>query len=364
MGFYAQRGHLVGNVSVVRAINFVSDNQYGASPQILAAIAAVGNEPQPSYGDDDVTQRVTSRLCELFEREVAVFPVINGTAANALSLATLVPPHGAIFCHAEAHIAVDECGAPEFFTHGAKLVPIEGHDAKLTPALVEHALGHFQPGVVHHAQPAAISLTQSTELGTVYGPGEIADLAALARRHGMKVHMDGARFANALVSLGCTPAEMTWRAGVDVLSFGATKNGALAAEAVVFFHPQDVRDFAYRRKKSGHLLSKLRFVSVQLEAYLKDEHWLVNARRANALAQRLAHGLAQNRAIEIAHAVSANAVLARMPDSLAAKLRRNGVRFYDWGRPTTGTTLARLMLSFATSEDDVARLIELARDQR
>jgi len=183
-------------------MNFASDNHYGVSPQILAALAAIGQSPQPAYGDDDVTQRVKARLCEIFERDVAVFPVINGTAANSLALATLVAPHGAILCHAEAHIAVDECGAPEFFTHGAKLVPNEGRDAKLSAAAIELALGHFQKGFVHHAQPAAISLTQSTELGTVYSVAEIQEISALARAHGMKLHIDGARFANALVGLG------------------------------------------------------------------------------------------------------------------------------------------------------------------
>ena len=361
MGFDAQRGLVVSNVSVLRAMNFVSDNQYGASPEILAAVAAVGQEPQPSYGDDDVTQRVNSRLCEIFECEVVSFPVINGTAANALALATLVPPHGAIVCHAEAHIAVDECGAPEFYTHGAKLVPVEGSDGKLAPERIEGALRNFQRGVVHHVQPTVISLTQATECGTVYSPAEIKKVSTLARARGLKLHMDGARFANAVVSLGGTPAELTWKAGVDVLSFGATKNGALAAEAVIFFNPKDAGDFEYRRKKSGHLLSKQRFVSVQLEAYLKDELWLTNARRANRLAKLLAQGLAQNSAIEIAHPVSANAVFVRMPDALAAKLRRNGVQFYNWGTRAAGYTLARLMLSFATPEEQVARLIELAR---
>ena len=342
-------------------MNFASDNHYGASSQILAALAAIGQSPQPAYGDDDVTQRLTARFCEIFECEVAVFPVINGTTANALALATLVPPHGAVLCHAEAHIAVDECGAPEFFTHGAKLVAIAGDDAKLTVAAITDALSHFQKGFVHHAQPAAISLTQATELGTVYTPQEIAAISALARANDMKIHMDGARFANALVGLGCTAAELTWKSGVDVLSFGATKNGALAAEAVVFFAPKDVRDFAYRRKKSGHLLSKMRFISTQLEVYLSDGHWLDNARRANMLAQRLAQGLAQARHIEIAHPVSANAVFARMPSELAVKLRRAGAQFYDWGAPSNGQTLARLMVSFATPEDAVARLIEAAR---
>jgi threonine aldolase len=343
-------------------VNFVSDNCYGATPQILAAITALGAGPDAAYGDDAVTQTVQARFSEIFEREVAAFPVISGTAANALALATLVPPHGAIVCHADAHIAVDECGAPEFYTHGAKLVPIKADQGKLSPELIERALGHFITGFVHHAQPAAVSLAQATECGTVYTPHEIANISALGHARGMKLHMDGARFANALASLGCTPAELTWKAGVDVLSFGATKNGALAAEAVIFFAPDEARDFEYRRKKSGHLLSKLRFVSVQLEAYLKDGHWLANAQRANLLAQRLAQGLGQNAAIEIAYPVSANAVFARMPDALATKLRKHGVQFYDWGTASGGQTLARLMLSFATPEDDVARLIALTRE--
>ncbi|HVE05123.1 MAG TPA: low specificity L-threonine aldolase [Rhizomicrobium sp.] len=342
-------------------MNFVSDNCYGATPEILAAIASIRQSPEPAYGDDDVTQRVTTRFCEIFEREVAVFPVVSGTAANALALATLVPPHGAIFCHAEAHIAVDECGAPEFFTHGAKLVAIESGDAKLTPDLIQRALGRFQKGVVHHLQPAAISLAQASERGTVYSPAEITALAKLAHAHDMNVHMDGARFANALAGLGCSPAELTWKAGVDVVSFGATKNGALAAEAVVFFKPQEARDFQYRRKKSGHLVSKMRFLSVQLEAYLKDDHWLANARRANLFARRLAEGIAQSDQIEIVHPVQANAVFASMPDALASRLRKAGVAFYSWGVPSAGRTLARLMLSFATPEEDIARLIALVR---
>lgn len=342
-------------------MNFASDNHYGASAQILAAVSAIGQAPQPPYGDDAVTKRVRAALCETFERDVAVFPVINGTTANSLALATLVPPHGAILCHAEAHIWVDECGAPEFFSHGAKLVPIEGRDAKLTPAALERALAHFQKGFVHHSQPMAISLTQSTERGTVYTPVEIAAISTLAHAHGLKLHMDGARFANALVSLGCTPSELTWKAGVDALSFGATKNGALAAEAVVFFDPKDARDFEFRRKKSGHLLSKMQFVSVQLEAYLKDGHWLTNARRANQLAQRLAQGLSQVQAIELVHPVEANAVFARIPKELATALRRHGAAFYDWGEPGDGTTLARLMLSFATPDEAVARFIDVAR---
>ena len=342
-------------------MNFVSDNCYGAAPQILAAIAAIGQEPDSAYGEDPVTARLRTRFSEIFEREVAVYPVINGTAANALALATLVPPHGAIFCHGEAHIAVDECGAPEFFTHGAKLATLAGDQCKIAPEAISQGLKHFQKGFVHHTQPTAVSLTQSTELGTVYTADEIGRIAALTHSQGMKLHMDGARFANALVSIGCTPAQMTWKSGVDVLSFGATKNGALAAEAVIFFNPEDARDFEYRRKKSGHLLSKLRFVSAQLEAYLANDLWLENARRANQLAQRLAQGLTEAGSVEIAYPVSANAVFARMPAALAAKLRAAGASFYDWGVPEEGCILARLMLSFATPEADVARLIALAK---
>lgn len=342
-------------------MNFASDNHYGASAQILGALSAIGQSADTAYGDDAITARVRDKLSAIFEREVAAYPVINGTTANSLSLATLVPPHGAILCHAEAHIAVDECGAPEFFTHGAKLAQIEGANGKITPDGITNALKHFQKGFVHHNQPMAVSLTQATELGTSYTLPELRAISELAHGRGMKVHMDGARFANALVGLGCSPAEMTWKAGIDVLSFGATKNGALAAEAVVFFNKDDARDFEYRRKKSGHLISKMRFVSAQLEAYLANEHWLANARHANGLAQRLAQGLAQSSDVTIAHPVNANAVFAEMPSAKAAKLRAAGVKFYDWGVPKDGRTLARLMLSFATPEADVAKLIELAK---
>ncbi|MDE2184316.1 MAG: low specificity L-threonine aldolase [Alphaproteobacteria bacterium] len=343
-------------------MNFASDNAYGAWPEIIAAIGEAAMGPAPSYGDDALTARVRERLSQLFERDLVVHPVISGTAANALALATLVPPHGAIFCHAESHIAVDECGAPEFFTHGAKLVGIEGWNGKVDAAGLNHALAHFLPGFVHHVQPAALSLTQATELGTVYTPGEIAALSGVARDHGMKVHMDGARFANALAHLACTPAELTWKAGVDALSFGATKNGALGAEAVIFFHHDDVKDFEYRRKKAGHLVSKMRFVSAQLDAYLTGERWIRHAERANALARRLADGLAAIPGVEIAHAVEANAVFVRLPEATVSRLRSRGAVFYDWGPPAEGRTLIRLVTSFATPEQHVDSFIKLAAD--
>jgi Threonine aldolase len=342
-------------------MNFLSDNSYGASPEVVAALSAAAYGTAPSYGSDDLTKAVESKLAQVFEHAVAAFPVISGTAANALALATLCPPHGAVFCHAEAHIAVDECAAPEFFTHGAKLVGIEGLNGKITPDGLIKALSHFLKGFVHHPQPAVLSLTQSTELGTVYTPSEVASLAAIAREHGMKVHMDGARFANALVHLGVTGAEITWKAGVDVLSFGATKNGAIGAEAVVFFDPADASDFAYRRKKSGHLISKMRFVSAQLAAYLEDGMWLKRARDANQAASELASGLSGLTGVEIAHPVQANAVFVRLPTPLVGKLRDGGAGFYEWGPPEGGKTLIRLVTSFATPPQDVAKFIALAK---
>ena len=342
-------------------MNFSSDNAYGIWPEILAALGRAAEGAAPSYGGDAFTAKVQERLRNLFEHDLAAYPVISGTAANALALATLTPQHGTVFCHAVSHIAVDECGAPEFFTHGAKLVPLEGDGGKLSPATLERALAHFQKGFVHHTQPAALSLTQSTELGTVYTPDEIAALAELAHAHGMKVHLDGARFANAAASLNASPADLTWRAGIDAMSFGATKNGALGAEAVIFFHHEDVKDFEYRRKKGGHLLSKMRFVSAQLDAYLEGGRWLEHAARANALARRLGEGLHGTDGAVIAHPVEANAVFVSLPDATVARLRGQGAKFYDWGPPAAGRTLIRLVTSFATPEADVERFVAAAK---
>ncbi len=342
-------------------MNFRSDNCYGVAPEIAAAIQAANAGTASSYGDDEITARLQARFSEIFEREVHVYPVISGTAANALALATLVPPHGAIFCYAGSHIAVDECGAVELFTHGARLVGLEAANGKLTPSIVEAALARFEKGSVHHPQPSAISITQATEAGTVYRREEIEALSAVARANGMKLHMDGARFANALATLGCTPADITWRAGVDVLSFGATKNGAMGAEAVVFFAKEDVRDFEYRRKKSGHLMSKMRFVSAQIEAYLQDGLWLRLASRANAAAAQLAEGLAGGSGANIAYPVEANEVLVHVADGTVARLRKAGAVFYDWELPKDGSTLIRLVTSFATTREDVANFIRIAR---
>ena len=340
-------------------MNFASDNAYGAAPEILKALSDAASGAVPSYGDDAITRRVAKRLGAIFEREVAVYPVVTGTAANSLALATLCPPYGAVFCHKDSHIAVDECAAPEFFSGGAKLVHLEGEGAKMAPETIAAALPAFQRGV-HSPKPSAVSVTQATELGTVYSPQEIAAIAECAHNNGMALHMDGARFANALVGLGCTPAEMTWKAGVDALSFGATKNGALCAEAVVFFDNNAVKDFEYRRKKAGHLISKMRFISAQLDAYLEGDLWLKQAVRANGLAKRLSEGLAAIPGISLAVPTQANAVFAWLPDKLAKKLRGEGAKFYDWAGED-GRVMARLVLSFSTPEEDVAKFLEAAR---
>lgn len=342
-------------------MNFASDNAYGALPQVLDALVRANEGAVRAYGADPYTESLPARFASLFARDVAVYPVVTGTAANALALACLTPPHGAIFCHAQSHIMDSECGAPEFFSHGAKLIGIAGADGKLSLAAITAAIDAVPRGFVHTSQPFAVSLSQPTEMGTVYSLAEIAAIADACHARGVKLHMDGARFACALESLKATPAEATWQCGVDVLSFGASKGGTVGAEAVVFFDPADARDFEYRRKKGGHLVSKMRFVSAQLHAFVEDGLWLQAAARANALAQTLAEGLRPLGGVRIVGAVQTNMVFADMPVELAARLRAAGAIFYDWTPPEGGRVLVRLATSFATPPDDVAKFIAIAK---
>jgi len=339
---------------------FTSDNVTPACAPIMAAVAAANAEALPSYGGDPYTGELQSLVAAVFETPVAVFPVATGTAANALALAQLCPPFGGVYCHEIAHIATDECGAPEFFT-GAKLIGLPSPDGKITIPPLEAAIAHAESMGVHHVKPAVVSLTQATEWGTIYAPAEVAAIAAVAQAHGMAVHMDGARFANALATLGCSPAEATWQCGVDVLSLGATKNGALCAEAVVFFKPELAADFGRRRKRGGHLWSKMRFLSTQLLAYLKDDLWLSNARHANAMAGRLAAGLREIPGVSVLQSVDANEVFAALPEDVVARLEREGFGFYRWPAETApGTVAIRLVTSFATERDDVAAFLAAA----
>ncbi len=340
-------------------MNFCSDNTTGAAPEIVAALAAANDGHAMPYGEDSLTRGLAAQFSEVFEREVEVFPVATGTAANALSLSLMTPAFGAVYCHREAHVAVDECGAPEFYTGGAKLVPLDGADGKLGSDTLAAALAGAGAGFVHHVQPAAISLSQLTECGTAYGADEVAALSAVASGHGLGVHMDGARFANAVAGLGCAPADVTWRAGVDVLSFGATKNGAWAAEAVVVFTPDLARELGYRRKRAGHLLSKMRFVSAQLEAILADGLWLRNAAHANRLAAALGEGLAALPDAGLVHPVQGNEVFVRLPEAVIAGLLADGFAFHRWGGETS--TSVRLVTAFNTRAEDVQALIDSAR---
>ena len=328
---------------------FKSDNTATASAQVMDAVLAANHGPARAYGDDDWSRRLDAAFSRVFERDVRVFPVATGTAANALALATLVPPWGSILAHEGAHVVRDECGAPEFMSGGARLQLLQGADGKLTPAAVEAALRDNPPSV-HTVQPRALTLTQATEFGTCYRPAELRALATLARQRGLAVHVDGARFANAVAFLDCPPAEISWRVGVDVLSFGATKNGALGAEAVVFLDPRRVADFEWRRKRAGHLLSKMRFVSAQLLAYVEDGLWLRNAARANELARRL--GAAAGPLLR--HPVEANEVFIRAGDARIARLRAAGFEFYDWGAEGSGE--ARFVVSWDQPAEDVEAL--------
>ena len=338
-------------------MNFASDNITGAAPEILAAIEAANAGSLMPYGNDDVTRAAEAKVARVFETGAEVFFVATGTAANALSLAAATPPWGVIFCHAGAHINDTEGGAPEFFTGGAKLAALQGENGKFTAAGLDAAIAGAGVGNIHHAQPAAVSITQATEAGTLYTLDEVAAIAETCRRHRLKLHMDGARFANAVAALGCSPAEATWKAGVDVLSFGATKNGALTAEAVVLFDKDLARDFAYRRKRGGHLFSKMRFLAVQWDAYVTGELWLDNARHANAMTARMAEGLAAIDGCELTRPVEANIALPRLGAKVIEGLKADGFQFYERG----GENVIRLVCSFATTEEDVDAFLDAAR---
>ena len=345
-------------------MNFLSDNAAPVAPAILDAIVQANEGFARAYGDDDWTQSVEHRLAELFEHEVAMFLVPTGTAANALALSHVAPPWGAVLCHADSHVATDECGAPEFFGGGLKLVELRGGNGKITTETLKRSLAEQFGHSPHQMVASALSITQATEMGTVYRPDEIAALCEIAHERSLVVHMDGSRFANALVRLSATPAQATWQSGIDVLSFGATKAGALAAEAVVFFDPKRAIFMAERRKRAGHLLSKHRFLAAQFAAILADDRWIGLARHANLMADQL---LAKLAAVGLAPVwpVEANLVFVAMPRALDARLKASGARYY--GRSSTSLKLnpdqilARLVTSFATKEDEIERFVQLCK---
>lgn len=306
-------------------MRFFSDNAAACHPAVLAALA-VADRLDTAYDGDAWSKRLDGAFSDLFGTPVRALWVTTGTAANCLALAAMCPPEGAILCHRDAHIEVDEAGAPGFFTHGAKLMLLEGEGAKLQPATVEAACDRVRADV-HQVQPRALSITNASEYGLVYRAAEVAALGEVARRRGLRFHMDGARFANAVAATGESPADLTWRAGVEALSFGFVKNGGMSAEALILFDTALADETLVRRKRSGHLLSKGRYLAAQLLALVEDDRWLDNARAANTAATALSRAAGPERLI---HPVEANELFMRMTPVEAATLRADGFDFYDW----------------------------------
>lgn len=333
------------------AMRFFSDNAAAACPQVMEALARA-NHVDTAYDGDALSEKLDDAFSDLFGTQVRALWVTTGTAANCLGLAALCPPHGAILCHEMAHIEVDEAGAPGFFTHGAKLTLLPGHGAKLTPETVEDACARVRDDV-HQVQPAALSITNATEYGLCYTPDEVAALGEVAKRHHLGFHLDGARFANAAAFTGADPADLSWRAGVDVMSFGFVKNGGMNAEALIFFDPDKAKDAPRLKKRAGHLLSKGRFLAAQILALLENDLWLANARAANAAAAALAEACGRDRLL---YPVEANELFVRMTDEEAARLRALGYDFYDWGPGEV-----RFVTSWDQQMDDVSQLAAAIR---
>ena len=338
------------------AMNFISDNQAGAHPAVLAAISDAASGLAEGYGEDALTAAAESAVRDVFETDCAVFFVTTGTAANALAMSALCPPWGAIYCHEGAHIQNDENTAVELYTGGARMVGIAGDGGKPDVALMRSHMEIATVHGVHNAKPGAISLSNVTESGTVYRPEEVARYRQLADEFQLNLHMDGARFANAVVASGVNPADITWRAGVDSLSFGLTKNGGIATEAVVMFNQALAEDFAYRRKRAGHLWSKQRFLAAQWLALLESDLWLDNARHANAMARELAVGFAAHDAIRLPWPVDANELFPVIPEVLRGRLRDAGLVFYDWPQEADMT---RFVTHFGTDPAELARAVEV-----
>ena len=342
-------------------MNFKSDNEAPAHPAILEAIVEANRDFATAYAADRYSRQLDARFSEVFETECHVLPIATGTAANSIVLGELSPPWGAVMCHRTAHIHCDEGGAPEFYTHGAKLVPLPGDNARLDPELLAQAIDSAGVHGVHNCKPSVVSITQATECGTSYRPEQIQAVAEVAHARGLPLHMDGARFANAVAWLGCTPAEATWQSGVDVLSFGATKNGALTAEAVVVFgRPEWLEGLERRRKRGGHLLSKMRYVSAQLMAMLSDHLWLDIARTANARAAELAAGIEQSDRASLQWPVEANEVFIQADRLVLRALREQGFEFHIW---PGYDDVARLVCTFATERAAVQAFVEALRGQ-
>ncbi len=343
---------------------FASDNWAGAHPKIADNLSRHAGGYAAGYGASDVDAAVAAMFNAVFEREVSVYFVGTGTAANALSIATFNKPGGITFCHTAAHVAEDECGAVEYLTGGSRLSLVSGTDGKMDLAKLEKAIAKNPAAFVHGGQPMGITITQATEAGTVHSLAEIAAIRSVAESHNLPLHMDGARFANALVALDCSPADMTWKRGVDILSFGATKNGCWCAEAIVVFNKELDAQMPFLRKRAAQLFSKSRFIAAQFEAYFQNGLWLETARHANSMAQKMATGIQSSRAARLHGFPQANEVFAIVNNADIDRLREAGAVFYDWHAPDDGSVLAdetmiRLVTSFATTTGDVDGFVRL-----
>ena len=345
---------------------FASDNTSGVHPAVMDALVRANAGYAPSYGADPIMDDVRTRIRDTFEApEAAVYLVATGSTANALSLACFCPPWGAVYCHRASHIEVDECGAPEFYTGGAKLKLVDGDHARMDPDSLRAAIETTPQGDVHSVQRGIVSITNVTERGAVYSTAQIAALSAVARDYALPVHMDGARFANALVASNASPAEMTWKAGVDVLSFGGTKNGLMGVEAVVIFDPAKAWEFELRRKRGGHLFSKHRYLSAQMQAYLTDDLWLDLARHANRAGQRLAQAMQSVPGASLLHPVDANMIFTAFPRAGHRAVTAAGAVYPLWDAdatldgPDDAPLAARLVCSWSTTDDDIDRFTQL-----
>jgi len=344
---------------------FTSDNWAGAHPAIADALNRNAGGFAAAYGASELDRKVERSFNDIFGQEVAVFFVGTGTAANSIALASASRPGGVAFCHSHAHIMEDECGAPEFFSGGTRLAPVHGPSGKMNPEALINTIARYPADFIHHGQPVAISLTQATESGTVYTRPEIRTISNIAHDNGLVMHMDGARFANALVALDLTPREMTVESGVDILSFGGTKNGCWCAEALVVFNPEKAKQIPYLRKRGAQLFSKSRFIAAQFAGYFENGLWLELAHHSNAMADLLRQGLAASNRARLAWDSQANELFIILPHETTARLRENGAKFYDWPIPVdcpvvpnADEGLFRLVTSFATTRDDVERFVD------
>jgi threonine aldolase len=337
-------------------IDYRSDNTGRAAPEILEALVRANAGTALGYGADEWTARLQERFSELFETRVRVFPVATGTAANALSLAAISPSWGLVYCSEAAHINTAEANAAGFFGGGLKLVPVPGNHGRIDPDAFSRMLAAIAPGQLHRGQPAAVNLTQASDLGAVYRLDEIRAIAEIAKRRGLKIHMDGARFANALARLGCSPAELTWRSGVDILSFGATKNGGALCDAIVVFAPELADGLAVQLRRAGQVWSKMRFASAQLMAYVEDALWLRLAEASNAAAARIAAGIEGLAGLRLVAPVEANELFLELPSETMDGLERDGFQFYR-----RSATLARFVCRFDITEAETAALIAALR---